>query len=160
HPLAVVPQLIDRWRSRRVIIVNAIRRESSELSWRKRWPSALFYRTTSWLTGLSLSPGQADFRLWDASTVRAVLPYLPHIGSLRVFAAWLSGPQASVDYEQSVRAGRTTRFTFRKNYELAKISIIRFSEAPLRAITLIGAFGLAFSALYALVIVAAVVSGK
>jgi len=126
------------------------------LSWTKRWPSATFYRLTSWLTGLSLARGQADFRLWDGATVRGVLDYLPHIGSLRVFAAWIPGKKASIEYEQHVRGDRQTRFTFRKNLELAAISIIRFSEVPLKTITLVGIIGLLFSSVYAVFIAVAV----
>jgi dolichol-phosphate mannosyltransferase len=148
HPLGVVPHLLDAWRRTGALVVHAIRRESKALSWTKRWPSALFYRVTGQLTGLSLMPGQADFRLWDADAVRSVAGYLPHVGSLRVFAAWLPGRKESVLYDQEVRAGRDTRFTFRKNYELAAISIIRFSHVPLRAITGIGLLGLLFAFVY------------
>lgn len=126
----------------------------------KRWPSAMFYRVTSWLTGLEMSPGQADFKLWDATALRSVGPYLPNIGSLRVFAAWMPGPKASVTYEQHVEPGRTSRFTFKKNYELAAISIIRFSNLPLQAITLSGALGLLFSIGYGAFVAVETVRGN
>ena len=148
HPFAVVRSLVDEWARSGAIVVHALREPSRDLPRAKRWPSAMFYRATSKLTGLPLSPGQADFRLWDASALRSVSAYLPHVGSLRVFAAWIPGPKASVRYEQYVEPDRTTRFTFRKNYELAAISVIRFSNLPLQAITLLGAAGLAFSAVY------------
>lgn len=148
HPFAVVRALVDEWTRTRAIVVHAIRETSHDLPLMKRWPSAMFYRATSSLTGLQLSPGQADFRLWDATALRSVSGYLPHVGSLRVFAAWIPGPKASVRYEQRVQHERTSRFTFRKNYELAAISVIRFSNLPLQAITLLGALGLAFSAIY------------
>src|SRR5258707_45224 len=111
HPFEVVTRLVDAWSRTGAVVVHAIRRESRELSWTKRLPSALFYRVTAQLTGLSLKPGQADFRLWDAGAVRNVSEYLPHIGSLRVFASWMPGRQESVEYEQHVRQGRDTRFT-------------------------------------------------
>lgn len=148
HPMAVVPQLIASWRETGAIVVHAIRRTTKELPLLKRLPSALFYRVTAALTGLSLSTGQADFRLWDAAVVRSVADYLPHVGSLRVFAAWLPGRKAAVQYEQHVRSDRTSRFTFRKNYELAAISIVRFSHFPLQLITGIGVLGLVFSLSY------------
>lgn len=157
HPMSVVPKLIDEWRSG-AVIVQARRREARALSLAKRWPSMAFYYVTSWLTGLRLSPGQADFRLWDGAIVRSVMEYLPHVGSLRVFAAWLPGQKGEVEYEQTVRAGRETRFTLRKNYELAAISIIRFSNVPLRAITALGVIGLIFAVVYGAVI--AVVSAR
>lgn len=148
HPFEVLPQLVESWRKTRAVVVHAVRRPSSLLPWYKRLPSRMFYQLTSALTGLSLVSGQADFKLWDARTVRGVSDYLMHIGSLRVFAAWLPGVKASVDYDQVVRIDRQTRFTFRKNYELAAISIIRFSNVPLKAITVLGIIGLLFSVTY------------
>lgn len=159
HPIDRVPELVDVWMRTRAILVHAIRRESRELPWRKRVPSALFYRLTAALTGLELMPGQADFRLWDGAAVRGVREYLPHIGSLRVFAAWLPGRKASIEYEQQVRENRQTRFTFRKNYELAAISIVRFSDVPLKAITALGLLGLVFSVVYGAAIAVAAARG-
>jgi polyisoprenyl-phosphate glycosyltransferase len=148
HPMHVVGKLVESWRETGAIVVHAIRRPARELPLLKRLPSAMFYRVTAALTGLSLSTGQADFRLWDAAVLRSVADYLPHLGSLRVFAAWLPGRKASVFYEQHVRSDRTSRFTFRKNYEFAAISIIRFSHVPLQVISGLGLIGLVFSVSY------------
>jgi len=148
HPVDTVPVLIDAWERSRPLVVQAVRRHSSELGWTKTWPSRAFYRMTSWLTGLQLLPGHADFRIWDADAMRSVSEHLSHIGSLRVFAAWLPGAKPTVEYDQRVRRGRVTRFTFRKNLELALISIVRFSNLPLTAITIFGLVGLGFSILY------------
>ena len=148
HPMPVVGALVDKWRETGAIIVHAIRRPTRDLPLLKRLPSAMFYRVTAALTGLSLSSGQADFRLWDALVLRSVASYLPHLGSLRVFAAWLPGRKAVVTYDQHVRNDRTTRFTLRKNYELFAISIVRFSHVPLQIITGLGLIGLIFSFSY------------
>ena len=118
----------------------------------KRLPSSLFYRVTSALTGLNLAAGSADFRLWDAVVLRGVASYLPHIGSLRVFAAWLPGRKAAIEYDQFVRGDRASRFTFRKNFELFATSIIRFSHFPLQAITVLGGLGLIFAIIYGIFI--------
>ena len=148
HPMSVVGELVDKWRETGAIVVHAIRRRTRDLPLLKRWPSAMFYRVTAALTGLSLATGQADFRLWDAQVLRGVATYLPHLGSLRVFAAWLPGRKAAVTYDQHVRNDRTTRFTLRKNYELLAISIVRFSHLPLQIITGLGLIGLVFSLTY------------
>ena len=160
HPFELVPALVAEWSSRRAVVVHAVRRTTRDLPWVKRWPSAMFYRLTAALTGLDLAPGQADFRLWDAATVRSVLSYLPHMGSLRVFAAWLRGQKARVLYDQVVQPGRRTRFTLRKNVELASNSIVGFSDVPLKAITLIGAIGLIFSVAYGIFVAVAVTRGQ
>ena len=160
HPLEVVPSLVEIWARHRPVVVHAVRRQTRLLPWFKRWPSALFYRVAAALTRLDLAPGQADFRLWDARTVRAVAAYLPHIGSLRVFAAWIPGKKARVDYDQVVQVGRRTRFTVRKNFELAATSIVRFSDLPLKAITLLGGLGLTFSLAYGGVVAVATARGN
>lgn len=160
HPFAVVPRLVEVWCDARAVAVHAVRRDSGALSPLKRWPSRAFYWLTARLTGVALAPGQADFRLWDGATVRAVREYLPKVGSLRVFAAWIRGRQESVEYDQRVRRNRRSRFTLRQNYELAMISIVRFSQLPLRAITITGLIGLTFCVVYGSYIVAAVIDGR
>ena len=152
HPMPVVKQLLETWRRTNAVVVHAIRRPTRQLRLMKRLPSSLFYRLTSALTGLNLAAGQADFRLWDAAVLRGVAAYLPHIGSLRVFAAWLPGRKAAIEYDQFVRADRTSRFTLRKNLELFAISIIRFSHFPLQAITALGGLGLIFAIIYGIFI--------
>lgn len=160
HPFEVIRSLVTEWRLTNAVVVHAVRRPAMTLPWFKRWPSNMFYRVSAALTGLELAPGQADFRLWDASTVRAVASYLPHIGSLRVFAAWLRGRKTRVFYDQVVQAGRRSRFTLRKNLDLAAISIIRFSDAPLKAITAIGILGLTFSVAYGVFVARASARGE
>lgn len=160
HPFEIVPALVSEWSSSNAVVVHAVRRSTRDLPWVKRWPSSMFYRLTAALTGLDLAPGQADFRLWDAATVRSVMPYLPHMGSLRVFAAWLRGKKSRVPYDQVVQPGRRTRFTLKKNVELASNSIVRFSDLPLKAITLIGAIGLTFSLAYGIFVAVAVTRGQ
>lgn len=148
HPLDKVPEFIRLWRDERAIVVSSIRAEDARLSRRKRAFSKLFYRLTARLTGLEIVPGQADFRLWDARIVRSVREYLPHVGSLRVFAAWLPGKKRVVSYSQNLRENRSSRFTFGKSLDLALISIIRFSDVPLRAIGVLGGIGILFSVVY------------
>jgi hypothetical protein len=47
-----------------------------------------------------------------------------------------------------VRDDRTSRFTFKKNLEMAATGIFRFSHVPLTAITVLGAIGLIFALVY------------
>ena len=160
HPMSVVPALLERWQASQAVVVHAVRRPSRALPLVKRLPSALFYRVTAALTGLNLASGQADFRLWDANVLRSMKDYLPHLGSLRVFAAWLPGQKASIEYDQDVVADRRSRFTFRKNLDFAATSIIRFSHRPLQAITALGALGLTFSIIYGLFIAVEAARGR
>jgi dolichol-phosphate mannosyltransferase len=159
HPVEIIPQLLSHW-EQGCVVVNTVRRDHPELAWGKRLPSRLFYRLTALLTGLTIVPGQADFRLWDADVIRSLKEYLPNIGSLRVFAAWMPGRKAHVEFDQKVIPGRQSRFTFARNWEMAMISIMRFSQFPLRAITWIGVIGVVVSAAHALQIIYAISRGE
>lgn len=152
HPVALVPELIRKWQNEKCMLVNTIRKEAAALGWRKRLLSKLFYQLARRLTALDLQPGQADFRLWDARLLHSLHSYLPNIGSLRVFAAWLPVRKGVVEYDQCVRPNRTSRFTFKKNWDLAVISIVRFSNVPLRSIAVMGVMGILFTFLYAMVV--------
>jgi len=159
HPVEIIPQLLRHW-EQGCVVVNTVRRDHPELTLGKRIPSHLFYRLTALLTGLTIVPGQADFRLWDADVIRSLKAYLPNIGSLRVFAAWMPGRKAHVEFDQHVVPGRRSRFTFTRNWELAMISIMRFSQFPLHAITWIGIFGVIVSVAHAIQIGYAISQGE
>ncbi|PIR26668.1 MAG: hypothetical protein COV43_00820 [Deltaproteobacteria bacterium CG11_big_fil_rev_8_21_14_0_20_42_23] len=152
HPIELVPSLIEKWRNEKCLLVNTIRKPAAGLGYLKKTLSKIFYRLTAKMTGLSLVPGQADFRLWDAGAIHSLYQYLPHVGSLRVFASWLPCKKGSLSYEQHLQKGRKSRFTFAKNVELAIMSIIRFSSLPLKSITFLGTVGLAFSFFYVIFI--------
>lgn len=160
HPLSLVPRMVEAWQAERAVLVNTRRRESRQLGFTKRLFSRLFYVTTAKLTGLQLVAGQADYRLWDGLVLRGLIPYLPSIGAIRVFAAWLPGKKVLLDYEQKVQAGRNSRFSFGKNMEFWIMGVIRFSKLPLQAISFLGGVGLLFSAIYGTYILIQVMHGR
>jgi dolichol-phosphate mannosyltransferase len=160
HPLSLIPRMVEAWQAERAVLVNTRRLEARSLGFTKRLFSRMFYVTTARLTGLDLVPGQADYRLWDAVVLRGLIPYLPSIGAMRVFAAWLPGKKVMLDYEQKVQPGRKSRFSFRKNVEFWIMGVIRFSKLPLQAISFLGGVGLLFSAVYGTYILVEVMHGR
>ena len=141
HPPQIILEMVAQWQSKKVQMVQAVRKPHAALPLRKKMLSQLFYAVTSRLTGLQLSEGQADFCLWDAQVIRQLKPYLHYIGSLRVFAAWLPVSKSTVYYEQNLRTQGQSGFTWQQNWNLAINSIIRFSNTPLRLITWLGVIG-------------------
>ena len=65
HPPEIVPQLIARWLEG-YQIVHAIRRDPANVPMLKRVSSRLYYRLFSYLSGVEIEPGAADFRLQPA----------------------------------------------------------------------------------------------
>lgn len=160
HPPSLIPELVRTWQGGRHLLVNTIRLPANALPPHKRIPSRLYYRCARLLTGLDIQPGQADFRLWDGDFVRALHSHLGNVGSLRLFASWINVPKANVTYDQAVNAARASRFTFKKNIELALSGLIRFSALPMRIMGFAGIAGMALSFLYGAWIIAQAMMGN
>ncbi len=160
HPVSAAEKLIEKWAEKKYILINGIRNDHAELSLEKRLTSRLFYKLMARIAGVQIQPGQSDFCIWDGVLLRSLKLYLLHIGSLRVFAAWIPGSKAVVTYDQKVIPGRLSRFTFVKRWELAISSIIRFSSSPLRLIFWLGLFGIAISIIHAIQISYAWMQGE
>jgi dolichol-phosphate mannosyltransferase len=158
HPPELLPALIERWEAGEDV-VHTRRLRSSELPALKQRASSLYYRLLKLLSGIEISPGMADFKLWDGELLRAIRPYLPTCNSTRAFAAWLSPHSSVVPYEQRVAAGRTSRFTPRKMFSLAMQGIVQHSEVPLRFALIIGVVALAFALFLSAFAVWGVVTG-
>lgn len=160
HPVEVAEDLIRKWSNGEFILINAIRNDHKDLPFEKRLSSTLFYKIISLLSGVSIHPGQADFCIWDANIVRGLKDYLYHVGSLRVFAAWLPGPKTRIFYDQNLSPTRKSRFTSSKRIDLAMISILRFSNTPLKIIFWMGLLGLGVSLIHVAQIIYAVYAGE
>lgn len=145
HPIALIPELVARWREG-ASIVHTARRPNGKLPWTKRVASAGYYWLFARLSGLAVTPGMADFKLWDGELLRQVAPALPGCGSTRAFASWLAPRAPVVAYDQHVVEGRRSRFTGRKMWSLALGAIVRYSDVPLRLSILVGLVALLFAA--------------
>ena len=64
HPTHVIIQLIEEWRKGRKV-VNTIRIDPDDFSLLKRATAHLYYKIFSYLSGVKLKNGMADFRLLD-----------------------------------------------------------------------------------------------
>lgn len=64
HPSELIPELISEWQKGNKI-VNTIRVDAAELPFMKKLTSRMFYTVFSFLSGVRLEPGMADFRLFD-----------------------------------------------------------------------------------------------
>ena len=67
--------------------------------------------------------------------------------------AWVGFKTVVVDYVRNVRSSGTTKFSWRKLWDLAVEGITSFSSIPLKLWTYIGGFGAVISFLYAIYII-------
>ena len=137
HPPEVLPQLIQKWRDG-FQIVHAIRRDPRSMSRIRRWTSRLYYRLFSYLSGVHIEPGAADFRLLDRQVLDEILKFKEEGLFLRGIVHWVGYATASVTFDCCERHAGTSSYNLRKMLTLAWHGISSFSLVPLRIAVLLG----------------------
>ncbi|HTS20180.1 MAG TPA: glycosyltransferase family 2 protein [Casimicrobiaceae bacterium] len=137
HPPRIIPLLVEEWRKGNKI-VKTVRREGANQPLLKRWTSRLFYRLFSYLSGVNLQSGMADFRLLDREVLRQVLAFKEEALFLRGIVQWVGYPNSTVDFDCGARFSGTTKYTFMRMIRFAWHGISSFSLVPLRIGILLG----------------------
>ena len=137
HPPSVIPRLLEEWRKGNMI-VHTVRGEQEYISPLKRMTSKAFYKIFSYLSGVELSSGMADFRLLDRKVVAEIVRLREGGLFLRGLVHWLGYPSAKVEFQSGHRFSGHSKYTIRKMFTLAWAGITSFSIIPLRIAIVIG----------------------
>jgi polyisoprenyl-phosphate glycosyltransferase len=153
HPPDVIPRLLEEW-NKGFKIVNTIRIYHSDTKLSKRITSDWFYKIFSYLSGVDLKAGMADFRLLDRQVVKEFLKLKENGLFLRALVQWLGFPSSNIEFTSGERLYGKTKYNFRRMIKFAWTGIISFSLKPLRIgiifgiLTSVFAFIQLFLALY------------
>ena len=146
HPVELIPRLIEKWREG-FLVVKTLREEDQELGWFKRWSSRTFYRVFSYLSGVDLKPGLADFRLLDRRAVKELLRFNEEGLFLRGLTEWIGFSACAIPYQPGKRVHGHSQYGLKRMLRLGWGGVSSFSIMPLRIGILIGLIGSLFSAL-------------
>lgn len=146
HPVAMLPVLFEKWREG-FKVVKTLRQDVCSTGWFKKWSSRGFYRLFSFLSGVTLQPGVADFRLIDRQALDELLRFNEAGLFLRGLTEWIGFSSCAVPYSPGERAYGQTQYSMRKMISLAWKGLSSFSIMPLRIGILIGLMGSIFSLL-------------
>jgi len=131
HPPELIPELFARWREGYKVVTTE-RADAEDTSLFKRTTSRWFYGVFSRLTGVAMAPGNSDFRLMDASAVRALCDMNDIDLFIRGSVTWLGFRSVTLPYRANKRFSGTTKYSLKKMLRFASGAILSFSLAPLK----------------------------
>ncbi|MCU0560039.1 MAG: glycosyltransferase family 2 protein [Desulfobacterales bacterium] len=145
HPVEMLPILIEKWRAG-YKVVKTLRQDDRKVGWFKRVTSRGFYRLFSYLSGVKLQPGMADFRLLDRQALNELMRFREEGLFLRGLVEWIGFPSCSIPYRPGERTRGRSAYSFRKMISLAWKGVSSFSILPLRIGIVLGLIGSLVSA--------------
>ena len=131
HPPHVLPQLIRKWQDG-FKIVHAVRRDPPTTSGLKRLTSRLYYRLFTFLSGVEIDAGAADFRLLDRQVLDEILKFQEDGLFLRGIVHWVGYDTATVTFDGCERNAGSSKYSLRKMLSLGWHGVSAFSLVPLR----------------------------
>jgi dolichol-phosphate mannosyltransferase len=146
HPVEMLPLLLQKWREG-FMVVKTLRQDINDIGWFKRWSSGTFYRLFSFLSGVDLRPGLADFRLLDRKALEEMLRFREEGLFLRGLTEWIGFPSCAIPYQPGKRLHGQSQYSLKKMVKLGWRGVSSFSIMPLRIGILIGLIGSLLSAL-------------
>jgi glycosyltransferase involved in cell wall biosynthesis len=119
-------------------VVYAKRRSRQGESYAKKLTAKLFYRILARITRVSIPVDTGDFRIISRRILHTLRQMPEQHKFLRGQIAWIGFRQTYVEYDRAERAGGETGYTYRKMLSFALDGITSFSDAPLKAATIMG----------------------
>lgn len=131
HPPDVIPSLVHEWRKGNKI-VKTVRRDPANVPVFKRLTSRYYYRLFSYLSGIEMQGGMADFRLLDRQVLDQMLQFKEAGLFLRGIVEWVGYPSAVVTFDCGPRFSGVTKYTLKRMIRFAWHGVSSFSLVPLR----------------------------
>lgn len=147
HPPALLPEIVNTWRSTGVDIVEATKIDRGEETLFSRIAAGSFYWLWNKLSGFEMR-GASDYKLLSRQAVNAYLEMDERNVFFRGMTAWIGFERAQVPFEVATRAGGTTSWSIMHRVRLALTGISGFSSLPLQFVTFMGLLFLLFSILF------------
>lgn len=139
HPPELLPKIIENWENGYEIVYTTRDDSKSEkVGIIRKSIGELFYKTINYLSGLSIDPGAADFRLLDRKVVDVINEFPEPNLFLRGLVNWIGFRSIAIDYVPAKRLSGKSKYSINKLFSLAINGITQFSVKPLRVSIIIG----------------------
>ena len=137
HPPALIPRMVQLWRTEEWDVVEAVKADRGRESWSHRFLTRTFYRIAGWLTGHELQDA-SDFKLLDRRVVDEWRRLGERVTFFRGLVSWLGFRRTRIEFEVPPRQGGGSRWSLRALTRLAVHAVTSFSALPLQIVTVLG----------------------
>ncbi len=136
-PPELVTNLVEKWQGG-FKIVWAVRKKREGEPKINLFFSRLYYALMNRLTHVQLPPMGSDMFLIDRAVIEAFKQTYEKNTSIFMLISWLGFAQGYVEYVKQSRKAGASKWNFSKRFKLFVDSVVSFSYAPLRIMSLIG----------------------
>lgn len=148
-PPSVLVEMVKVLEKEKADVVYGIRKEREGVGVFYRACYSIFYKTFFYLTGLGQGLEAGDFRVVNRRIVDEINKLPESERYIRGLISWLGFRQVGFEYIRPQRSLGSTKYNFKKLYELAVSGITSFSILPLRFATACAGFSAVFAILVA-----------
>ncbi|WCM43339.1 glycosyltransferase family 2 protein [Flavobacterium sp. CBA20B-1] len=134
-------------------VVLAQRSNRDTDSFFKRFSAQWFYKLNNKMSALKLQENVGDFRLMTQQVVQEIVQLQENQLFMKGLMSWVGFKTTTIHYARPARLKGTTKFNYRKLWNLALDGITSFSTLPLKVWTYFGTFIALISFLYGLKII-------
>lgn len=141
-PPELIPEMIKAWQSEKdVDVVYTTRTHREGETFLKLWITNVGYRILKYTSNIDVAVNSGDFRLLSRRAVNEFLKFKEKKPFFRFLVTWIGFKQKQVFYARESRSSGKTKFPlFGKKIitQFLEISLIPFSDLPLRLCLLVG----------------------
>lgn len=137
HPPALIPEMLEKWRSG-AQIVHAVKNYRGDESRGKKLAAHSINWLISSLGGINIK-NSSDFKLMDREIVDILISKLPERERFfRGLTSWLGFDDDYVYFDVEIREEDQSKWSFWSLLELSITALTSFTSLPLRIITILG----------------------
>ena len=146
-PPELIPEMIKHWEEG-YDDVYARRSSREGETWLKKKTSDMYYKILQSSTNIPIQIDTGDFRLLDRRCIDALKQFRESQRNTKAMFSWIGYKKKEILYNRDPRLAGTTKWNYRKLFNLAIDGITSFTTAPLRIATITGLLISAISFLY------------
>ncbi|MEX1232335.1 MAG: glycosyltransferase family 2 protein [Planctomycetaceae bacterium] len=136
-PPETIPRLLDQWQSGYDVVWAAREAREGE-SWRTQFTARLYYQMMRRFALPDMPKQGADFLLMDRKVVAAYNAIPEKNTSFLALILWIGFRQTTIEYVKQARHSGKSKWNLSKKIKLFVDSMVSFSYAPIRMMSVIG----------------------